>query len=307
MSDYHQPVLVREVVDLLTRGGTAGGVVVDATLGGGGHSEALLVARDDIWIIGLDQDENAIREAWNRLQKFGNRFRPLRANFREIGRVITDCSPVGVLMDVGVSSHQFDEAARGFSLKQDGPLDMRMDERQKLTAKDIVNQWDEKDLADLFYELGEERHSRRIAREIVTQRKRKPITRTLELAELVARLARGWKKIHPATKVFQALRIKVNDELNALSDGMAGAWNRLANEGRLVVISFHSLEDRIVKRQFKTWGEEGGQILTKKPLEAQEDELRDNARSRSAKLRAIEKNLENKITRSKYGTKSQES
>jgi 16S rRNA (cytosine1402-N4)-methyltransferase len=292
MSEYHQPVFFREVVDLMTCDRTKGGVFVDATLGGGGHSETLLEAREDVEVVGLDQDEAAIQFATKRLERFGSRFRSVRTNFRKIAETFESTKVDGVIMDLGVSSHQLDQPERGFSFRQDGPLDMRMDPQQSLTAADIVNRWDEESLANLFYELGEERQSRRIAKIIVIDREKRPYRRTLELADMIARVAgrrSGYSRIHPATKVFQALRIEVNDELGALKEGINGAWNSLKSGGRLLVISFHSLEDRIVKHQFKEWAGLDGELIFKKPREPQEDEIEANPRARSAKLRAIQK------------------
>ncbi len=292
MSGYHQSVMTREVVAFLTREGTRGGLVVDATLGGGGHAEAILRSREDTRVVGLDQDEDAIREASERLKEFGDRFRGAKLNFRRMDEALGADRAEGVVMDIGVSSHQLDTAERGFSFQRDGALDMRMDRGGSLTAAQVVNEWKEEELAEIFWKWGEERHSRRIARAVADARKHRAIRTTGELAELVARVAgRGAWRLHPATRVFQALRLVVNDEMGALREGLDKAWGCLAAGGRMVVISFHSLEDRMVKLRFRQWGggEEAGIILTKKPREPGEDEARENPRSRSAKMRAIEK------------------
>jgi 16S rRNA (cytosine1402-N4)-methyltransferase len=293
MSEYHKPVFLDEVVKLLTHDGARGGVFLDGTLGGGGHSEALLKSRSDIEIIGIDQDEEAIRSASEKLKPFGERFRSIHANFRMIKGKIPESGLDGVILDLGVSSNQLDQPDRGFSFRQDGPLDMRMDPKQCLTAAEIVNRWDEESLANLFWEFGEERHSRRVAKIIVEDRVKRPYRRTLELAEMIARIIgrrSGFQKIHPATRVFQALRIAVNDEMEALKEGIKSAWQALRPDGRLVVISFHSLEDRIVKHQFKEWANQDGMLLFKKPKEPEEEEIKSNPRARSAKLRGIQKN-----------------
>ena len=195
-------------------------------------------------------------------------------------------------MDLGVSSHQLDAGERGFSLMRDGPLDMRMDRRVQRCAEDIVNQWPEEKLANLFWELGEERGSRKVARVLVHERKTRPIRRTTELADLVERALGGRRgRIHPATRVFQAIRMEVNGEMDVLREGLDGAWRILKAGGRLAVISFHSMEDREVKRRFQKWvrEEKSGELIFKKPLVAGDEEMRGNPRSRSAKLRIVEK------------------
>ena len=292
MSLHHQPVMLREVVDLLGGNGKRGGLLVDATLGGGGHAEALLQCVTETRLVGLDQDSEAIRTGTARLQEFGERFRAIHTNFSELSKLFGRGGVDGVLMDLGVSSHQLDAVGRGFSFQQDGPLDMRMDQTRSLTAARLINEWSEKELANIFYKLGEERFSRRIAGVIVEARKHHTIRTTGELSALVARAvgrSAGAGRIHPATRVFQALRLMVNDELDALSEGLDGAWQCLAEGGRLVVISFQSLEDRIVKQRFRQWVQEDGtgELLTRKPIKAGEDEVKHNPRSRSAKLRAI--------------------
>lgn len=308
----HKPVMVREVVELLTGGARRGGLIVDATLGGGGHAEALLETWNaksaggrtgaacpplagtqggPVCVVGVDQDADALEGAVARLERFGDRFRAVRGNFRNLAGLLDGELVDGVVMDLGVSSHQLETADRGFSFQRDGPLDMRMDRGSGLTAEEIVNRWPEEELERIFREFGEERQARRVARRLVERRVVAPLRRTLELADLVARVVRTGGRIHPATRVFQALRMAVNDEPGALSEGLSGAWGRLHHGGRLAVISFHSLEDRIVKNQFLRWEREErtGRRLTRKPLTATAEEVRDNPRARSAKLRAAEK------------------
>jgi 16S rRNA (cytosine1402-N4)-methyltransferase len=233
---------------------------------------------------------------------------PRRANFAEVAEVVAELAPDGVdglLLDLGVSSHQLDSAERGFSLKADGPLDMRMDPDAGLTAAEIVNTWGEEELARLFFELGEERKSRAVARALVQRRAERPFERTLDLAEVVARVVRKAGKIHPATRVFQALRLQVNGELEVLRAALAAAPQILRPGGRLVVISFHSLEDRIVKQFLRGRGQAeidrpewpaprpnpdfSFEVLTSRPVTAGERELSANPRARSAKLRAATK------------------
>jgi len=292
----HVPVLAREVVDFL-RGLPSElqtGWVVDGTLGMGGHTEHLLDALPALNVLGVDQDEQALGHARTRLERFARRVRLRQGRISELARLVRKERiglPAAFLFDLGVSSLQLDEATRGFSFQQDGPLDMRMDRRRARTAAEIVNHWDESDLADLFYYEGEERHSRAIARAIVAARTRAPFLRTLALADLVARtLGGGHQKIHPATRVFQALRRAVNEEGDELLEGLAAARHWLAAGGRLVVISFHSLEDVEVKRALADGARAGAwRLLTKKPVSAARDEQRANPRSRSARLRAAER------------------
>ncbi len=294
MSGEHQTVMCREAVEILTRGGTSGGLFLDATLGGGGHSEALLRSRDDVKVIGIDQDAEGLAAASARLAPFGARFRSCHGNFRELDAALGGRRPDGILMDLGVSSRHLDMAERGFSFQRDGPLDMRMDAEGALTAADVVNGWKEEELARIFWELGGEGRSRRIARAIVAERESHPIRTTVELASIVVRAlggGRGWQRIHPATRVFQAIRMTVNDELGALREGLERAWEGLAARGRLVVISFHSLEDREVKHRFREWArdKERVELITRKPMTPEDEETRRNPRARSAKLRAIER------------------
>lgn len=279
----HIPVLGQEVVaGLAVRTGSH---YLDATIGGGGHSRLILEAAPAVKITGLDQDAWAIAAAQASLAPFGDRVRFYQTNFANFdpGELRFD----GVLADLGVSSAQFDTSERGFSFQKDAPLDMRMDQRQELTAADLVNIWEETKLANLIYAYGEERLSRQIARRIVARR---PFTTTTELAETIFHaVPRSYRygRIHPATRTFQALRIAVNRELEVLETFLAQVPDWLKPGGRLAVISFHSLEDRIVKHRLKE--SPMLQVLTKKPIVAAEEEVENNVRSRSAKLRIAER------------------
>ena len=290
----HVPVLLEDALQYLNV--QPEGVYVDATLGFGGHSLEIakrLGAKGKL--ICFDRDLDAMERAKARLGDglAGQEERPTlefepRA-FSDAASVIAPGSLDGLLADFGVSSMQLDEAHRGFSFRSEGPLDMRMDPRSGETAGQVVNEEDENELADLIYEYGEERRSRRIARAIVRAR---PISTTAELARVISAAAPSMKgdKIHPATRTFQALRIRVNDELGEIQTLLRSAGSLLKPGGRLVLISFHSLEDRLVKDAFKEWGREGKfEVLTRKPVTAEEQEAMRNPRSRSAKLRAAEK------------------
>jgi len=288
--NYHTPVLLEEVLRQLQP--RPGRVYVDGTVGGGGHAEEILRASaPDGRVIGLDWDEEAIAAARSRLGEYGARLQLVAANFRELGDVLARLQVAGVdgvLLDLGVSSRQLDEPARGFSFLRDGLLDMRMSQTISLTAREVLAAASEEELARIFFEYGEERRSRAIARRIVRERERHPIETTAQLAALVERVLgpkRG--RLHPATRVFQALRIHVNRELDSLREGLAASVAALKPGGRLVVISFHSLEDRMVKWFFRQTP--SLRVLTKKPVMAGEEECRVNPRARSAKLRAAEK------------------
>jgi len=291
----HVPVLLDEVLKYLNV--RPGGVVADMTLGLGGHSTA--IARrlgGQGRLICFDRDPEAMAAAAARLEEvraeLGDEMPELRLEaraFSEAASVIEAGSLDGLLADFGVSSLQLDEAHRGFSFRSEGPLDMRMNPQAGETAAQVVNQADEEELANLIYEFGEERRSRRIARAIVRAR---PITTTAELARIVSAAAPSMKgdKIHPATRTFQALRIRVNNELGEIQSLLGSAGSLLKPGGRLVLISFHSLEDRLVKDAFREAARSGElEVLTKKPVVAGEEEERRNPRSRSAKLRAAEK------------------
>jgi 16S rRNA (cytosine1402-N4)-methyltransferase len=300
-------VLLLEAVHLLAP--ERGGLFVDATLGLGGHSEAILEASGDTRVLGIDRDREALRLAAERLSRFGPRFRSVHANFRDIERVMFESGEqeaAGILADLGVSSLQFDKPERGFSFRQDAPLDMRMDaEGDDETAAELLEQLPEEEIARILFEYGEERRSRRIARWIVERREQgHAIRRTGELADLVAR-AVGHKhtdRIHPATRTFQALRIAVNRELEGLDEFIETAVDLLQAQGRLAIISFHSLEDRVVKRALRRLAgrcecdprlpvcacgaRRAVEILTRRPLTPSEQEVGENSRARSAKLRA---------------------
>jgi 16S rRNA (cytosine1402-N4)-methyltransferase len=285
----HEPVLLAECMELLAV--RPGGFWVDGTVGAGGHAaEMLRRSAPDGRLVGCDRDAEALRMAAETLAPFGPRARLVQADYRELTDLLDD-APNGMLLDLGVSSMQLDRPERGFGLKTDGPLDMRMDQRGGITAADVVNRLPEGELADIIYRYGEERASRRIARRIVEARRRTPLRTTVELAEIVrsaARRPRGWK-IDPATLTFQALRIYVNRELEGLGEALASLARRLAPGGRLAVIAFHSLEDREVKHAFRSLSATGYRLLTRKPVRPGEDEVRRNPRARSARLRAIER------------------
>jgi 16S rRNA (cytosine1402-N4)-methyltransferase len=283
----HQPVMADEVVDLLLADGSGRGkTVLDMTLGAGGHASALLDRGVD-GVIGIDRDEAALDVARRRLAGYGDRFRAEHRRFSQVGEAGAMGPLHGVLFDLGVSSMQLDEPARGFGYRADGPLDMRMGEGD-VTAADLVNDLPERELADLLFELADERRSRRIARAIVRARDRGRIGTTGELAGIVvSAVGRRPGGPHPARRTFQALRIAVNRELEELAASLPRAVGLLEPGGRVVVISYHSLEDGIVKRAFRE--DERLRILTKKPLRPTEQEVARNPRARSARLRAAER------------------
>jgi len=296
----HQSVLVKEVIDLLTP--QDGEVAVDATAGQGGTSEALMQAAH-IKLIALDADLNAVEATREKLKRFGARATVLNANFADLGSVLDKAGLKTVdmiLFDLGWHSEQL-TSGRGFSFLQNEPLNMSYGERPRsgFTAAEILNQWDEKVIADVLFGYGEERYARRIAKAVVLRRRQQPIETTIELVEIVRdSVPAGYRhgKIHPATKTFQALRVAVNDELGALEAGLKAAWKHLAAEGRVAVISFHSLEDRIVKRFFAELArKKHGELLTKKPIVAARAEITHNPSARSAKLRAIKKLKSKKV------------
>jgi 16S rRNA (cytosine1402-N4)-methyltransferase len=301
---YHRPVLVRESVELLAP--RAGSLVVDGTCGGGGHTAEILRTGADV--LALDQDPDAIAFAGEKLGDYGGRVTFVQANFREAGKVLDELGIVGIggaLLDLGVSSRQLENASRGFSVVRQGPLDMRMDPRRELTAAAIINSYTEEDLTRIFRELGEEPAARRIASQLVKQRKTSPFQDTMQLAKAIEKIVWRHGRRHPATQVFQALRMEVNDELRALEEGLRGLTKRLESGARIAVITFHSLEDRIVKNFFRDrsrewldrpeWPEPRRnpdfifRLVTDKPIEPGENEQRNNPRSRSAKLRVAEK------------------
>lgn len=281
----HVPVLLTEAIEGLAV--RPGGCYLDATVGGGGHSQHIL-ATPDTQLVAIDQDEQALAAAAETLRPWGDRVTFWRGNFSEYDP--GDRRFDGILADLGVSSAQFDIPERGFSFRHAAALDMRMDQRQDLTAAEVINTWEEQALANAFYHYGEERLSRRIARRIVEDR---PFETTTELAEAIARcVPRSYRygRIHPATRVFQALRIVVNRELEVLERFLARSPHWLKPGGRLGIISFHSLEDRIVKHRLREIPEL--KVLTKKPIIPTEEECDRNSRARSAKLRIAERKLE---------------
>ena len=299
----HVPVLGAEVVRLFralvaepARSGARDLWIVDATVGLGGHAEGILDGIPRANVLGFDQDPEALELAQRKLARFGSRVRVRRGRLSQLEPLVRQEIPVapqGILFDLGVSSLQLDRPERGFSFQADGPLDMRMDPSRDRTAADIVNSWDESDLADLLYYEGGETRARPIARAIAAARRRAPFLRTGALAETITAAAgpsARSAKIHPATRVFQALRRAVNEEGEELIAGLAAAERLVGAGGRLVVLSFHSGEDREVKRFFAQGSrEERWSVLTKKPIEAGDVERRENPRARSAKLRAAER------------------
>ena len=319
----HEPVLLEEVIEWLRPG--EGGAFVDCTIGLGGHAGAILAASPDTRVIGIDCDLEALELARERLLIFEGRVQLVHANFDSISSVLERegiTAVRGILADLGVSSLQLERGERGFSFASDAPLDMRMDQDSQRTAAELVNELSERELADLIFECGEERGARKIARAIARQRDREPIARTKQLADVVVRALNipGRWRIHPATRTFQALRIAVNDELKALERFIPAAISKLTRDGRLAIISFHSLEDRIVKRSFlresgrcicetQRWQRRAGSkaavdaelicercgarrrisILTRKPVRPATEEIERNPRSRSSLLRVCEK------------------
>jgi 16S rRNA (cytosine1402-N4)-methyltransferase len=284
----HVPVLLDETLELLAV--TSGGLWVDGTLGLGGHAEAVLRATaPDGRLVGFDRDAEALERARARLLPFGDRVRLEHADYREIPERLGVERASGILLDLGVSSLQLDDAERGFSFQREGPLDMRMDRSRRGTAAELVNRMRESELADLIHELGEEPFSRRIARAIVRAREQEPIETTTRLAEIVRRAAPRSRRpgFHPATRTFQALRIRVNRELDGLGEAIERAASCLRSGGRIVVIAFHSLEDRAAKHALRALAGRGFSLLTRKPLRPGEAELRRNPRARSARLRAL--------------------
>ena len=288
----HEPVMPSEVVALLEP--SRGGLYVDCTVGLGGHALLLLEHGADR-LIGLDRDADALRIAAERLRPYGDRVELVHSDYRQLGAVLEARSiggVHGVLADLGVSSMQLDAAGRGFTFRRDEPLDMRMDRSVGPTLADLLDRVEEEDLANVIFQFGEERHSRRIARAIVRRRESGRIETTGELADLVRRAvpARAYQRIDPATRTFQALRIWVNGELDGLDSFVRDAVDVLAPGGRAAVISFHSLEDRVVKHTLRGLEREGlVHLPSRKPIVAADDELSRNPRARSAKLRAAER------------------
>jgi len=285
----HTPVLAEQVIQFLNP--RPGGFFIDATVGAGGHSRVILeLTAPDGKLLAIDQDESALTQAGQELAVFGPRVVFVHANFREVAQVaaahgFSGCD--GVLADIGISSMMVDDPSRGFSFMREGPLDMRMDRTQPLTAAEVVNRFSEKDIAGILFHYGEERRSRAIARSIVRGR---PLQSTADLVRAIERVTGRprYGRIHPATRTFQALRIFVNDELKNLEIFLDSSMAIVGSRGRIVVITFHSLEDRIVKQKFRAPAV-AGSVLTRKVVAANEEELQRNPRSRSAKLRAWER------------------
>jgi 16S rRNA (cytosine1402-N4)-methyltransferase len=284
----HVSVLLAETLELLAV--RPGGLYVDGTVGLGGHAEAVLRASaPDGRLVGLDRDGETLERARARLAPFGERVRLEQGDYREIPERLAGEEADGILLDLGISSAQLDDAERGFSFQVEGPLDMRMDRSAGTTAADVVNRTRERELADLIYEYGEEPAARRIARAIVFARARQAIATTRELADLVCRAAPRSRRpgLHPATRTFQALRIRVNRELDGLGEALERAASCLKPGGRLAVIAFHSLEDRAAKGAFRALSTRGFRLLTRKPVRPTETEVRANPRARSARLRGL--------------------
>ncbi len=295
VSYHHRPVLLDEVIENLNL--SPGKTILDATIGEGGHSiEILKKILPGGRLIGIDRDIEALKVSEEWLKGFQENLWLILGNFRELDNIletkrIKNCD--GILFDLGISSFQLENPERGFSIKKDGPIDMRMSRSQGLSAFDIVNRFTEEELSMLIRDFGEEHFHRRIARRIVQERRRSPIATTSQLADIVSKaMPRRFKsyRIHPATRTFLALRIRVNEELDNLAEGLDKAINFLAPGGRLCVISFHSLEDRIVKRTFADYSRsEILRLINKKPIRPGHEEIKSNPRARSAKLRVAEK------------------
>jgi 16S rRNA (cytosine1402-N4)-methyltransferase len=305
----HIPVMPKEVIDLLRC--TPGGVYVDATVGMGGHAQSILERiQPGGLLVGIDRDKESLERAQTRLKRFSGSYRLFHDNYKNLPLILNNLAtaPVdGILLDLGVSSYQLLSLERGFSFQSDDMLDMRMDRTQQWTAADLINSMSEGELADIIYRYGEERLSRRIAAAIVQERTKAPITRCMQLAEIISRAfrVRGHQGIHPATRTFQALRIAVNEELEGLEEFLAEAVSFLKSGGRIVVIAFHSLEDRIVKRTFRRLAGQCvcdappelcrcprqalANLITPRPLTPGPEELAANPRARSARLRSLER------------------
>ena len=309
-NDYHIPVLYYETLDNLVI--NPDGIYIDCTLGGGSHSEGILERLSDKGLlISIDQDTNAIEYSKKRLEKFGSKWKVFKGNFENIDTIayMAGVDKVdGILMDIGVSSKQLDDPKRGFSYRYDVKLDMRMNREQKISAYDVVNTYSEEQLSKIIFEYGEERHARKIAKLIVEERKSSPIEKTSDLIALIKRAYPERASKHPAKKTFQAIRIEVNRELEVLENAMSKAIELLKVGGRLAIITFHSLEDRIVKNKFKDLatackcpkdipicvcgGVKKFEIITKKPIIPIDDELKNNNRAHSSKLRILERILD---------------
>ena len=305
--DYHKPVLFDEVIENIVT--NKEGVYLDCTLGGAGHTQGILEnASEKAVVIAIDQDDDAIEFAGKKLESYKERIKIFKDNFKNLDTVLYMAGyekVSGILMDIGVSSYQLDDPERGFSYKYEAKLDMRMNKNAKISAYEVINEFSEQEIADILYKYGEEPKSRRIARKITEARKEKKIETTTELADIVIRAIGKSMKRHPAKRTFQAVRMYVNQELEVLEEALEKAVELLEDRGRLLVITFHSLEDRIVKNKFREFekpckcppnipicvcGKESlGKVITKKPIVAGELELNDNSRAHSAKLRVFER------------------
>lgn len=305
--DYHKPVLFDEVIENIVT--NEEGVYLDCTLGGAGHTQGILEnTSEKAVVIAIDQDDDAIEFAGKKLENYKERIKIFKDNFKNLDTVLYMAGyekVSGILMDIGVSSYQLDDPERGFSYKYEAKLDMRMNKNAKISAYEVINEFSEQEIADILYKYGEEPKSRRIARKITEARKEKKIETTTELADIVIRAIGKSMKRHPAKRTFQAVRMYVNQELEVLEEALEKAVELLEDRGRLLVITFHSLEDRIVKNKFREFekpckcppnipicvcGKESlGKVITKKPIVAGELELNDNSRAHSAKLRVFER------------------
>jgi 16S rRNA (cytosine1402-N4)-methyltransferase len=302
-SEYHAPVMVHEVLEYLKP--ERGGLYFDGTLGGGGHTQAILEASATAHVIGVDQDTEALDVAGRRLEQFGDRVQLVHGNFADEAEAL-DARLAGALLDLGISSHQIDEQLRGFSFRSGTPLDMRMDAATSdITAADLLNELSEKELADIFYQYGEEKKSRRLAGDIVRTRKQKPFKTSDDLIASMERSLGPRLEAQDKARIFQALRIAVNEEMSVLERALETLREKLEGDGVLVILSYHSLEDRRVKDAFREWsrscicppelpicvcrGHALGETLTKRPLSASDEEIRQNVRARSVRLRAWRK------------------
>lgn len=305
--EYHKPVLYKETIENIIDKRPL--IYVDCTLGGGGHTEGILKnSTEDSKVIAIDQDDQAIKFAKKRLEKYENKLQIFKDNFKNLDTVVYlgGYEKVDrILMDIGVSSTQLDDVERGFSYKYEAKLDMRMNRDLKISAWDVVNKFSEKEIADIIYKYGEEPKSRKIAKNIVEYRKNKNIDTTIELSNIVIKSIGKSMKKHPSKRTFQAIRIFVNKELEVLEEAMDKAINLLNDKGKLLIITFHSLEDRMVKEKFRNYespctcpsdfpvcacgNKSLGKVLTKKPIVAKDEELNENNRAHSAKLRIFER------------------
>ena len=305
--EYHKPVLFDEVIENIIS--NKEGVYLDCTLGGAGHTQGILEnTSEGAVVVAIDQDDDAIEFAEKKLEKYKGRIKIFKDNFKNLDTVLYMAGYEkisGILMDIGVSSYQLDDPERGFSYKYEAKLDMRMDKNAKISAYEVINEFSEQEISDILYKYGEEPRARKIAKRIAEQRKEKNIETTTELADIVIRAIGKSMKRHPAKRTFQAIRMYVNKELEVLEEALEKAVEHLEDKGRLLVITFHSLEDRIVKNKFRDFekpckcppdipicvcGKESlGKVITKKPIVAGESELKDNSRAHSAKLRVFER------------------